>query len=98
MRLSWIRIPGTAANDSPSALEDRGPIRGEALSLEDLAFKARTLSTHFVLARNPRSRIRPFFRRLRQNEEVLRRAQEALAGDVRLAEAIPPAAEWLLDN
>jgi cyclic beta-1,2-glucan synthetase len=79
-------------------MEDRGPIRGEALSLEDLASRARTLSSSFALARNPRFRTRPFFRRLRQNEEVLRRAHEALAGDVQQAEAIPPAAEWLLDN
>jgi cyclic beta-1,2-glucan synthetase len=98
LRLSWIRLPGSAANNSSSALEDRGPIRGEALSLEDLESKARALSSDFVLTRNPRSRTRPFFRRLRQNEEVLRRAHEALAGDVQQAEAIPPAAEWFLDN
>src|SRR5688572_17330805 len=98
MHLSWLRLPGTAANDSPSALEDRGPIRGEALSLEDLESRARILSSSFTLARNSRISIRPFFRRLRQNEEILRRAHEALAGDVQQAEAIPPAAEWLLDN
>jgi cyclic beta-1,2-glucan synthetase len=91
-------LPGRAANDSSSALEDRGPIRGEALSLEDLESKARALSSGFALARNPRSKTRFFFRRLRQNEEVLRRAHEALAGDVQQAESIPPAAEWLLDN
>jgi len=98
LRLSWIRLPGTASNGSSSALEDRGPIRGEALSLEDLESKARSLSSHFTLAGKSRSRIRPFFRRLLQNEVVLKRAYDALAGDVHEAEAVPPAAEWLLDN
>ncbi len=98
MRLSWIRLPGTAANNSSSVLEDRGPIRGEALSLEDLESKARTLSSDFVLARKSRAGTRSFFRRLRQNEAVLRRAHEAMAGDVHQAEVVPPAAEWLLDN
>jgi cellobiose phosphorylase len=79
-------------------LEDRGPIRGEALSLEDLESRARTLATRFALARNPKVKKRLFFRRLHENEELLRRAHEALAGDVQLAESIPPAAEWLLDN
>jgi len=91
-------LPGIAAADSLSALEDRGPIRGEALSLEDLESRARTLSSSFTLARNPRPGTRSFFRRLRQNEEILRRAQDALAGDVQQAETISPAAEWLLDN
>src|SRR4029079_13687340 len=98
LRLSWIRLPGTVANDSSSALEDRGPLRGEALSLEDLESKARSLSSGFVVAKRSRSRARPFFRRLHQNEAVLRRAHEAMAEDVHHAEVVPPAAEWLLDN
>ena len=55
MRLTWIRLPGTAAHDSSSALEDRGPIRGEALSLEDLEARARTLSSSFTLAKDRRT-------------------------------------------
>ncbi len=98
MRLNWIRLPGADANDSSSALEDRGPIRGEGLSLQDLESKARTLAAAFSLARTFKIKKRVFFRRLRQNEEVLRRAHDVLAGDVQQAEAIPPAAEWLLDN
>lgn len=95
MRLSRIRIPGTASN---APLEDGGPVRGEALSLEDLESRARALSSSFALARNPRSGSRAFYRRLRECEEVLRRAHEELAGDVQQAETVPPAAEWLLDN
>src|SRR5687768_9521966 len=86
-------MPGTRANE-----DDRGPIRGEALSLEDLETRARSLSSSMVLAGRRGSTTRPFFRRLLENEKILRRAHDALAADVKHAEAVPPAAEWLLDN
>jgi cyclic beta-1,2-glucan synthetase len=93
-----VQRPGPSADAASSALEDQGPIRGVALSLGDLEARARVLSSTFTLARNPRAGARLFYRRLAENENLLRRAQEILAGDVHRGEAMPPAAEWLLDN
>src|SRR5688572_27304915 len=93
-----VQRPGPSADAPGSALEDQGPIRGVALSLGDLEARARVLSSTFALARNPRVGARLFFRRLADNENLLRRAQEILADDVHRAEPMPPAAEWLLDN
>jgi hypothetical protein len=41
---------------------------------------------------------RGYKRRLEDNARVLRAAYRAFAADVHDGEAIPPAAEWLLDN
>src|SRR5688572_4320429 len=75
-----------------------GPLRGELLSVEHLEERARALAASFTLARNPRRRPRRFLPRLHDNARVLRHAYRALAHDVRRGEAVPPAAEWLLDN
>jgi cyclic beta-1,2-glucan synthetase len=98
LSLTVEKRSGTPQEAGSTASDDQGPMRGVALSVADLEARARTLSSTFILARNPRHGTRLFFQRFRENEDVLRRAQEVLAGDVHRAEAMPPAAEWLLDN
>ncbi|MGQ0570052.1 MAG: glucoamylase family protein, partial [Armatimonadota bacterium] len=77
---------------------ERESFRGELLSLEGLDTLAKALAARFTLARNSRRGARRFFARLEDNERVLRQAYRILAGDVRGAETLMPAAEWLLDN
>ena len=77
---------------------DRGPFRGELLSVEVLDALAKALATRLTPARNSRHGARRFFSRLDDNDRSLRRAYRTLVGDVRSAEALMPAAEWLLDN
>jgi cellobiose phosphorylase len=66
--------------------------------VEHLEERARALAASYTLARNPRRRPRRFLPRLHENARFLRHAYRALAYDVRRGEAVPPAAEWLLDN
>src|SRR5438045_3933875 len=75
-----------------------GPLRGELLSVEHLAERARSLAARYTLARNPRRGSRPFLPRVFDNARVLREVYLALAQDVRRGEMVAPAAEWLLDN
>ena len=77
---------------------DRGPLRGELLSVEHLEERARVLAAGYTLARNPRHRVCPFLPRLRENARVLRHGYRVLAQDARRGEPVAPAAEWLLDN
>ncbi len=77
---------------------DPSPLLGELLGVERLEERARALAAGFTLSRQPRRGPNRLLRRLDENARVLRHAYRTLAGDVRRGEAIPPAAEWLLDN
>ncbi len=74
------------------------PLRGELLSLESLEERAKTLAAVFTLAREGRRGGHDVLPRLDANLRFLRQAYRALADDVHRGVAVPPAAEWLLDN
>ncbi|HEY3358758.1 MAG TPA: carbohydrate-binding protein, partial [Polyangia bacterium] len=78
--------------------EEAVPLRGEVLSLESLEERAKTLAAVFTLARDPRAGGYDVLPRLDENLRILRQAYGLLADDVHRGEAVPPAAEWLLDN
>ena len=74
--------------------------RTDSLDLAGLQGFARQLAVELPPA-DPRSAwwARPgHLKRLRQEARVLEQAYRAVADDVRRAEAVSPAAEWLLDN
>ncbi len=74
--------------------------RGDSLDLGGLQASARQLAGELRPVR-PRSAWwdRPgHLRRLDRQARVLEQAYRAVADDVRRAEAVSPAAEWLLDN
>ncbi len=73
-----------------------GPLRGELLNLERLEERARVQASELEIVRSAGG-ARAHRARLRDNSRVLHRAYAAFADDVK-QEAIPPAAEWLLDN
>jgi cyclic beta-1,2-glucan synthetase len=73
-------------------------MRGEMLSLEHLEERARILAASYTLARESRRRAPDPLTRLRENARVLREAYTELVRVVRHGEAVPPGAEWLLDN
>ena len=91
MRLSRIRRP----SDPPVS---PSPHRGPLLSGEALEVRARALAARFTLARHARRGARRFRARFNEHGRVLRQAYRAVAQDVHQGRAIPPAAEWLLDN
>ena len=68
---------------------------GELLSIELLEEHARRLAA--LLSIESRGRGRVHLRQLKEHMRVLRHVYTALADDA-LHEAMPPAAEWLLDN
>jgi len=68
------------------------------LSGEALEARARALAARFTLARRTRQGARRFRSRFNENSRILRQAYRAVAEDVHQGRAIPPAAEWLLDN
>lgn len=68
------------------------------MSVEGLDALAKALAIRFTPARNSRHGPPRFFSRLDDNDRSLRRAYRTLASDIRSAEALMPAAEWLLDN
>jgi cyclic beta-1,2-glucan synthetase len=74
------------------------PLRGELLSPEGLEECAKSLAASFTLT--PASRIggRNVLPRLEGNIRALNAAYRFLADDVHQGVAVPPAAEWLLDN
>jgi cellobiose phosphorylase len=74
------------------------PLRGEILNVERLEERARSLALEWGAARRPGWFARSYKRRLEDNARVLRATYRAFADDVHGGEAIPPAAEWLLDN
>jgi cyclic beta-1,2-glucan synthetase len=74
------------------------PLRGELLSLEGLEERAKTLAAVFTLSRDSRRGGHDVLPRLKENLGLLREAYRVLADDVHRGVAVPPAAEWLLDN
>jgi cyclic beta-1,2-glucan synthetase len=79
---------------------DRPPSLGagaELLSIELLEEHARRLAALLSLARRPLGKGRTHLRQLNDHTRALRAVYRALAEDAR-GEAMPPAAEWLLDN
>jgi len=74
------------------------PLRGELLSPEGLEERAKTLAAVFTLLPASRAGGREVLPRLEGNIRVLTAAYRSLADDVHRGVAVPPAAEWLLDN
>ncbi|MCE7958160.1 MAG: DUF3131 domain-containing protein, partial [Acidobacteria bacterium ACB2] len=74
------------------------PLRGEVLSLEGLEERAKTLAAVFTLSRDGAGARHDILPRLNANLRFLREAYRLLADDVHRGVAVPPAAEWLLDN
>ncbi len=74
------------------------PLRGEILSLEGLEERARTLAAGFTLAPASSNGGRDVLPRLEGNIRALNATYRSLADDVHRGVAVPPAAEWLLDN
>jgi cyclic beta-1,2-glucan synthetase len=74
--------------------------RGESLDLGGLQASARQLAGELreVKARSPWWHRPGHLRRLHDEQRELERAYLAVAADVRRAEPVSPAAEWLLDN
>ena len=77
---------------------EAAPLRGEVLSLEGLEERAKTLAAAFTLARESRRGGHDVLPRLNANLGFLREAYLVLADDVHRGIAVPPAAEWILDN
>jgi cyclic beta-1,2-glucan synthetase len=75
-----------------------GPFRAELLNVERLEDHARHLAAEIKVAARPRARSRSYYRRVADNARALREAYRLLADDVHRGEAVPPSAEWLLDN
>ena len=74
------------------------PLRGELLSPEGLEERAKTLAAMFTLAPGSHPGGRDVLPRLQANIHSLSSAYRYLADDVHRGVAVPPAAEWLLDN
>jgi cellobiose phosphorylase len=66
--------------------------------VEQLEERARALAAEIAVSSRWRARGRSYRRRLDDNARTLREAYRLLAEDVHRGEAVPPAAEWLLDN
>ncbi len=73
-------------------------MRAEALSLESLEARAKTLAAVFTLARSSRVGRYHVLVRLAENLAFLRRAYRVLAEDARRGDVVDPAVEWILDN
>lgn len=76
---------------------DPAPIRSELFGTERLEHHAETLATAQRLGK-PDRRMPSLHRRLRDNVAVLLKVYLDSAEVVRRGKAVPPAAEWLLDN
>ncbi len=73
------------------------PIRAEVLGAAGLEDYARTLAqTDSLLAKSRHGQ--PLLDRFHRNRRALLAAQQRFAADARANRALPPAAEWLLDN
>ena len=75
-----------------------GPFRAKMLNVERLEDHARHLAAEIKVAARPRVRSRAYYSRVADNARALREAYRLLADDVHRGEAVPPSAEWLLDN
>ena len=79
-------------------LEGAMPLRGELLSLEGLEERAKTLAAGLTLVPASRTGGHDVLPRLDANIRALNAAYRCFADDVHQGVAVPPAAEWLLDN
>jgi cyclic beta-1,2-glucan synthetase len=75
-----------------------GPFRAELLNVGRLEDRARTLAAEHRSLLRRRSWSRRYHRRIRENAVALREAYRQLGEDVHEGVAVPPSAEWLLDN
>lgn len=66
--------------------------------MEGLEVRAKTMAADLAPSRSARRGMRRFYADLDDNVRTLRRAYRTFGSDVRSAEAVMPAAEWLLDN
>src|SRR5512133_2365577 len=73
-------------------------LKGELLSLEGLEERAKTLAGVFTLAADTHDVVRDMRPELDESIRVLSAGYRLFADDVHAGIAIPPAAEWLLDN
>ncbi|MGH7588382.1 MAG: glucoamylase family protein, partial [Gemmatimonadota bacterium] len=80
-----------------ASTDETEPIRSEIFGVERLEQHARSLAEAHVTRREKR-RGAPLLSRLEDNARVLRGCYRSLTEAVRRDEAIPPAAEWLIDN
>ena len=78
-------------------IEDDTPIRGELYSVERLEQFAGILASDHIAVGNP-SRFQKLRPRLEDNGQVLIAAYYSLTNTIRAERAVPPAAEWLVDN
>jgi len=74
------------------------PLRGEILSPEGLEERAKTLAAIFTLKPASHAGGHDVLPRLEGNIRALGAGYRYLADDARRGVAVPPAAEWLLDN
>ncbi|MGK2856293.1 MAG: GH36-type glycosyl hydrolase domain-containing protein, partial [Thermoanaerobaculia bacterium] len=74
------------------------PLRGELLSLDGLEERAKTLAAVFTLLPASRTGRHNVLPRLEENIRLLSSSYRSFADDVHKGVAVPPAAEWLLDN
>jgi cyclic beta-1,2-glucan synthetase len=72
------------------------PFRDELLGAQRLEDRALSLAASFTI--DSRARARSGLPRFEDNARVLKRAYQALAGDVRAGRFVTSASEWLLDN
>ncbi|HYF01575.1 MAG TPA: glucoamylase family protein, partial [Planctomycetota bacterium] len=99
MRLSKIRKISEEGLSSFAPGETGGFIRGKLLSPEALEALARDSGSRMARTRRSARRGgRAFHRRLRGDAARLRAAYTAFSEDARRGLALPPAAEWLVDN
>jgi cyclic beta-1,2-glucan synthetase len=84
--------------DVSRSAEANLPLRGELLSVEGLEERAKSLATLFAPVPAVRASGRNVLPRLAENLVALAAAYRSLADDVHRGLAVPPAAEWLLDN
>src|SRR5688572_11885613 len=73
------------------------PIRSELFSIERLEQHAESLAAAQVVTPAPRGG-RPLLPRLKDNASALLACYRTIAETIREERAIPPAAEWLVDN
>jgi cyclic beta-1,2-glucan synthetase len=82
---------------SPSPWNNRAPIREELFGIERLKDHARSLAAAQTVEPNPPKGY-PLAHRLRDNAAALLEAYRSTVRAIENAEAITPAAEWLVDN
>src|SRR5437867_3856656 len=94
--MNYMGVANRAA--SQSALSPgEGPVRAELFSVERLEQHATTLAAAQRVSSTPQ-RGQSLTARLTENGRVLTKAYRSIVAATREHQAIPPAAEWLLDN